>query len=350
MSIRKRKWKTKEGVEHQAFVVDYMDQHGERQWKTFKKKGDAENFRAKTKLELNEGTHVADADSVTVTEAGDLWLKSAEAENVERTTLEQYEQHLRLYIITILGRTKLSRLTAPMVRAFSDRLREEGRSSTMIKYVVRSLGCLLADAQEQSLIGRNVVHDLRVRRKGRGRKADGEDRRGKKLKVGVDIPTLDEIKRIIGAAKGRWRPLLLTAIFAGLRASELRGLRWQDIDLKKGELHVRQRADKFRKIAPPKSEAGERTVPLPLMVVNTLREWRLACPKGELDLAFPNGKGNVEFHNNVLHRGLWPTLIAAGVVIVDKAGNVTPKYTGLHALRHFYASWCINRKQMVAWS
>src|SRR5262245_20619880 len=79
-----------------------------------------------------------------------------------------------------------------------------------------------------------------------------EERRGKKPYVGVDIPTPDEIRVIIAAAKGRWRPVLLTAIFAGLRASELRGLRWQDIDLKKGELHVRQRADKFRKIGPPK--------------------------------------------------------------------------------------------------
>src|SRR5262249_40423319 len=65
-------------------------------------------------------------------EVADETAKSAEAENVERTTLEQYEQHLRLYIIPILGRTKLSKLTAPMVRAFSERLREEGRSSTMI--------------------------------------------------------------------------------------------------------------------------------------------------------------------------------------------------------------------------
>ena len=48
----------------------------------------------------------------------------------------------------------------------------------------------------------------------------------------------------MGAATGRWRPLLLTAIFTGLRASELRGLRWADVDLDKRELHVRQRADR----------------------------------------------------------------------------------------------------------
>jgi hypothetical protein len=75
-------------------------------------------------------------------------------------------------------------------------------------------------------------------------------------------------------------------------------------------------------------------------------EWKLACPKGSLGLAFPNGKGNVEFHVNVIQR--WPAQIDAGVFTqtADEAGNVavSAKYTGLHALRHFYASWCINRK------
>ena len=92
------------------------------------------------------------------------------------------------------------------------------------------------------------------------------------------------------------------------------------------------------------------------MAVNVLREWKLACPKGSLDLAFPNGKGNVEFHVNLIQRGLWPVQIAAGVIkpLVDDADEPQrdadggplfgPKYTGLHALRHFYASWCINRK------
>ena len=56
------------------------------------------------------------------------------------------------------------------------------------------------------------------------------------------------------AAKGRWRPILLTAIFTGLRASELRGLRWADVDLEKRELHVRQRADRYSAIGKPKSE------------------------------------------------------------------------------------------------
>jgi integrase len=225
----------------------------------------------------------------------------------------------------------------------------------MVRKVRTSLSALLSDAQERGLVSRNVVRELRRARK-RGKERQAEKRQKGKLKVGVDIPTREEIKAIVEAAAGRWRPLLLTAIFTGLRASELRGLRWADVDLDKRELHVRQRADRYHDIGKPKSDAGERTVPLTPILVNTLREWKLACPKSELGLVFPTGAGNVEAHSNIVHRGLAPTLVAAGVVVPEIGPDGKPsrddeakpvmqaKYTGLHAFRHFYACWCINRR------
>jgi len=93
------------------------------------------------------------------------------------------------------------------------------------------------------------------------------------LEAGTHFPIPDEVRRILAAAKPRWRALLVTAVFSGLRASELRGLRWEDVDLKKSELRVRQRADFYNQIGKPKSRAGSRTIPIGPMVVNTLREW-----------------------------------------------------------------------------
>jgi integrase len=209
----------------------------------------------------------------------------------------------------------------------------------------------VADAHEAGYVAQNVVRRITNRKK---KKTKAEQRR--KLKVGVDIPTPAEVKAIAGKLEGRWRPLILTALFTGLRASELRGLRWSDVDLSKGEIHVHQRADRYNKIDAPKSEAGERTVPLPPMVTNALREWKLACPNGKLGLVFPNGAGNIENHANIISRGLIPVQIAAGVceIVKDDDGKVVldgkgepvrkAKYEGLHALRHFFASWCINRK------
>jgi integrase len=339
MSVRKRTWKSPNGETREAWVVDYVDQHGERHIKTFARKRDADAHHAIVGAAVQAGTHTADSRSLTVAKAAELWLESCEAAGLERTTITAYRQHVELHIIPILGALRLSQLTVPLVRGFEDRLRRDGRSPIMVRKARRSLGGILADAQERGLVAQNVVYSMRKNR--RSSRVDGNG----KLKIGVNIPSPDEMRAIVTALAAideaaRFRPLLLTAIFTGLRASELRGLRWEDVDLKRGELHVRQRADRYGKIGRPKSEAGERTVPLPPMVVAALREHKLASPANALGLVFANSRDGIEHRNTIVERGLWPAQIAANVIDGDGAA----KYKGLHSCRHFYASWCINRR------
>jgi integrase len=338
MSVRKRAWITRTGEAREAWIVDYADGQGDRHIQTFERKKDADAFAATVKVDVGRGVHTAPSKSITVAEGCRLWLKTGEANELERTTLDSYRQHVALHIVPVLGTTKLAALTTAAIRDFEDKLRAKGCSPVMAKRVITSLGSMLADAQERGLVAQNVVRGLRSNRRG---KDHAKRRQNGKLKIGVDIPIPAEIRAIVEHLKDRWRPLLMTAIFTGLRASEIRGLRWADLDLKRGELHVRQRADRYNVIGKPKSHSGERTVPLSPIVMNTLRDWKVKCPRSELNLVFPNGNGNVENHQNILTRGFFPAQTAAGVV--TKGGK--PKYTGLHALRHFYASWCINRRQ-----
>lgn len=362
MSVRKREWTTPKGIQKSAWVCDYFDASGKRRLKTFKLKKEADAFAATAKVEIREGVHVADSASATVETAGKLWLASARSAGLERATVEDYARHLRLHISPFIGNLKLSSLSIARIRAFEDELRAADRSTAMVKKVLVSLGTLIADAQERGLVARNVVRDIKGRRGPSGKQA--EKRQKGRLKVGVDIPTRDEVKALLGVLRGKWRPLLLTAIFCGLRASELRGLRWQDVDLERKQIKVHQRADRFNDIGRPKSASGERAIPAPPMVINALKEWKLTCPRrdtgkrdtaGEkimvLDLVFPNGRGKVEQLNNILRRGLQPAWMAAEVTVdtgeTDEAGKplLAAKYFGMHALRHFYASWCINRKE-----
>src|SRR5271169_638434 len=328
MSVRKRSWITRKGESKEAWIVDYVDGTG-RHIETFARKKDADAYEAQVSVDVGKGIHVAPSKSVTVSEAGELWIKACEGDELERTSVDGYRQHLRLHIKPFLGNYKLSQLSVPLVRKFKDDLRDDKRSPDMAKRVIGSLGALLGDALERGLAATNVVRSMKRERK-----------RGK-LKVGTDIPTPDEIKLLIAYLPDKWRPLLLTAIFTGLRASELRGLRWEDVDLRHAKLHVRQRADRYQQIGKPKSESGERAIPLPPMVVNTLREWKLRCPKSEHGIVFPTGTGEIEYHSNIVHRGLGPAQVVAGIVTRDGK----PKYPGLHSLRHFYASWCINREK-----
>ena len=156
------------------------------------------------------------------------------------------------------------------------------------------------------------------------------------------LPSNAEVKRLIEAVKGddpraaRMRALLLTAAFAGLRASELRGLRWEDLDMKAAVLQVRQRADRYNKIGKLKSAKSRRAIPLDTAnLLPALQQWHMAS-EYKNGLVFPTSTGAVEHHKNMV-RSLEPVVKAAKVL--NKDGK--PKYA-LHAFRHYFASWCLN--------
>jgi integrase len=324
MSIRKRKWVTRRGEAREAWIVDYIDQQGDRHIETFERKKDADARHATVKVNVRQGIHTAPSKSVTVAEAAESWINRIAADGRERGTIKQYREHANLHIVPRIGGLKLAHLTPARVEAFRDDLLAS-LSRPLARKVLTSFKSMLKVAKHA-----HVAADISIKRNKRSEPT---------LEVGRDIPTLGEVKRLIEAANDlRRRALLLTAALTGLRASELRGLRWADVNLKASELHVRQRADRYNAIGAPKSASGVRTVPFAPEMLSALKEWKLACPKGEADLVFPTAAGKVEQHASML-LDLAPVMVAAGVV--DKADK--PKY-GLHAMRHFYASWCINRK------
>jgi integrase len=345
-TVRKRTWESG-GEVKTAWVADYFDQDGKRRLKTFRTKKAADAWLPQTQVQVASGTHTPESISVTVAEAAKHWIARGELEGLERSTMAKYKNHVDLHINPAIGSIKLARLSAPAVQSFRDDLLER-LSRPMAKKVIGSLKAVISEAQRRGLVSQNVALAVKIKTKSRD---------DNKLAVGIEIPTKTEINSIFAVAAGRWRPLFITMVFSGMRSSELRGLRWDDVDLDGRMIHVRQRADQWGVIGSPKSKAGHRDIPMAPMVVNALREWRLVCPKApavgnaqpRLGLVFPNGEGKVESHSNIINRGLDPILIKAGCVfpddkLKDEDGNpiMHAKY-GLHAFRHFFASWAIEQ-------
>ena len=297
---------------------------------------------------MSKGVHTADSQSVTVAAAADLWIKAAEGNGRERGTVEQYRTIARLHIVPLIGAERLSKLSRPKIERFRDQLLET-RSKAMAGKAVRALSRIIGEAQRRGLVARNVASAVKVTRQSRD-------------KPKIEIPTKDELRSMLEHA-GELKPLLMTAIFSGLRASELRGLRWQDIDLKKNTITVSQRADKYCDIGPPKSASGYRTIPISAALVSELKAWKLRCPNGKLGLAFPNSVGGVQDYGHLLRRRFFPVQIAAGVcepVVeagkpkMDAKGNqIQQARYGLHSLRHAAASaWIkqgVDLKRLTVW-
>jgi integrase len=307
--VRKRTWTTKTG-ERIAWVADYFapgpDGKKRRHTKTFATKKAANAWLANTVVEIpDRAVHTPAHLSPTVLEAGAAWIAQAETDGLERASVRQYRQHLDLHIRPFLGHLKLAELTPASVQNFRTMLIRNHRRAC---WPTASSGRWDRSSPRRAngRVARNVVREQASHNRRRARIAK-RHKRG--LQAGSDIPTRDEIRRMLEHA-GQLRPLLMTAVFTGLRASELRGLTWDAVDLERQVLTVRQRADRWNTIGSPKSDAARREVPLVPIVINTLRAWRLECPRSAGDgeprlwLVFPNGEGNVERHANIHTRGL----------------------------------------------
>src|SRR5262245_49838283 len=102
MSVRRRTWKNRDGTQGEAWIVAYRDHAGARRFKSFEKKRDADAYHAEVRVDVRKGIHTADSVSVTVAEAGQLWIESSIGAGLERATVAGYRQHLKFHIAPLL--------------------------------------------------------------------------------------------------------------------------------------------------------------------------------------------------------------------------------------------------------
>jgi integrase len=340
-TVRKVTWTTRKGETRTRWQARYFDQSGTRRKRNFLTRKAADAWLTRTKTEIVQGVHVPDAASATVAEAGELWLKWAAREGHERSTIERYRSMIHRHLMPLLGNEKLSRLTTPQIEIFRDALLERGSRASAIGW----LDCLkgiLTNARRLGLVVQNAAHGVRI---------SSSKRDKRKLEIGRDVPSKEEIKLLVDRAEGLTKAIIVTAAFTGLRFSEILGLTWDDVDFTRQLVHVRQRADYLRTIGPPKSAAGERKVPMAPLVVRTLREWRLQCPRARSDsrlhLVFPNHFGEGLWHGNFRDQWFYPLQVEAGLLRPSDAvhGGKTKRQAkySFHCLRHFFASRVIDQ-------
>ncbi len=220
-------------------------------------------------------------------------------------------RHHRLSAITA---EEIDRYRVAKVREREQGLVERPLSNGSINKTIAVLARVLDQAAEYGWIESNP--------------ARGKRRRLKAEKPRRTWLELDEVRALLDAA-GEHRPLLATMILAGLRVSEACGLRWRDVDLARGRLHV----------AEAKTDAGVRVLELSPDLLDELKAHKARARAGEPgDLVFPTRRGTARDRNNVRTRVLGKTIAQANAKLA-KAGKA-PVQDGVtnHTLRRTFAS------------
>ena len=173
----------------------------------------------------------------------------------------QYERLIDMYIVPMLGKTKLKDLNLRIVNQFYEHLKNKGVGLSNIRYSHRVLHAALEQAVKSGTIGRNPAHGATVPRASH-----------KEMKILND----QQVSLFLMAAStSKYKTLYHLAVTTGMRFSELRGLCWSDIDWIKGTIKVsRQIQDVTGRgsvSGAPKSFAGTRTILLGETTLNELR-------------------------------------------------------------------------------
>jgi hypothetical protein len=92
MSVRKRTWTTAKGEKKEAWIVDYVDQDGDRHIETFKRKKEADVFHAQVGVDVRAGTYTAPSKSITVKEAAEDWIRSVALDHLLRVYANYYNR------------------------------------------------------------------------------------------------------------------------------------------------------------------------------------------------------------------------------------------------------------------
>lgn len=267
------------------------------------------------------------------------WIAGLAESGRTPSTRRAYKRMAERYIEPRIGGVRMDALTVEQVeRMDADLLRRGGRRKrpldpVTVRQAHEMLAAALHEAERKGHILRNVAalaHRPRVPHRP------------------VRFLETSEALRLLDAGRAHaWGAFAAVAVLTGLRAGELCGLRWEDVDIAGGSLSVcRQRRYDGPGAgfvdAPPKSAAGSREVALSGEAVAWLSAVRArqeehsglaALPPAEHVFAHP-GRGAT--------RGRWvpwtPPAAARGVGdLYAAAGIETPKRP-IHALRHTFGT------------
>lgn len=262
-------------------------------------KSAAENGLRKALSERQHDAATALTGSSKLRDAADRWFEQREAEvdagTLSTNTLGVYRSSYRNHIVGPLGDVRLRELTVSRCEAWQQALRKSrGPSSTKTARSV--LSGVLGYAARLDAISANPVRDLSVvpakaKRRARAMTRDERDQW---------LAALEESDRAC-----RWALPDVTRFMlaTGCRIGEVLAVTWDDVDLEAGTVRVahhlvRVTGEGLRRVEGAKSDAGERTLPLPqwaqAMLMRRRTDPRSAWP------VFPDSLGGWRDPSNLL--------------------------------------------------
>jgi integrase len=240
---------------------------------------DPEDVRRRLRELPTSSTSRRPASRETVAGFLDRWLADEAAHQLRPRTLEAYRSVAELWIAPAIGDIRIAALEAADVQRMVALVLEQ-RSPQTAKHALKILRGALGAAVRWEITDRNVARLIRSPRV---------------VRRPVRPLTLEEARAFLEAtAKHQRHALYVLALTTGMRRGELLGLRWPQVDLRRGTVTVNA---SLRQLGPrtfawdePKTERSRRTLPLSQLAIEALTQHRSQATSATVVFARPDGR------------------------------------------------------------
>lgn len=309
----------------------HRDPYGRENARHFARKVDAQAWLDEVTASVVTGHYVDPrAGRITIRDFGQQWL---DAQVFDVSTRQNVTSRLNVHVFPHLGHLELRAVKPSTIQAWIGGRVKEGCAASHVRVILTNLSSILAAAVADGMIAANPCASPAV-------KAPRVERR----KV---VPwTLGQVQTIVNEHPARYQAIAALAAGCGHRQGEVLGVAVEDVDFLRRTVHVRQQIKLVKGhpvLSPPKG-GRERDVPLPDVVSVVLAEYLRAFPPVEVTLPWRDLDGEPRkvamvftgdtggpVNRNRYNLNVWKPALAA-------AGIEPSRSTGMHQLRHHYAS------------
>ncbi|MER6178577.1 site-specific integrase [Streptosporangium sp. NPDC001681] len=292
--------------------VRYRNEKGEQRKRNFEKKSDADRFDVTRRADEPRGEWIdPKLGQARFQVYAGTWLASRLHKPGTSMT---YKGHLKNHINPVFGLVPLISIRPTSVQKWVKDLHVKGLAPRTIETIYVIFSSIMRGAVRDGMIRRSPCVDIRL---------------PEPDKTTIRLLSPTEVITLYRAMRPDYAPLVLLGAAAGLRQGEALGLAVDRIDFAEGMLTVNQQVvviDRRPTLAPPKTKASVRDVPIPAILAHALAEY-IDRHKPE-DVLFRTTRGNLIRRDYFNADVLKPAILSAGV----------PVDMTFHDLRHTFAS------------
>lgn len=310
------------------YSAKFSNTNGKRIEKYFDKLSEARKWLEEAKYEDKHGD-ISSSASMTVDAWFNYWITEIKGRTVRWTTIRIYQDRYEKNIRELIGNMVISDVKPMHCQNILNVMDSNGYAGASMEKTKITMSAMFSDACENGLVSANpITKSIKC---------------PKKKNKNTKVLTLDEQEKFLTVAKKNINyNHFLFILQTGVRSSELRGLKWEDIDFQNHIIHIRRNVihdpNNNRFITGGlKTSSGQRNIPMTQAVYELLMDikdnktrYKQKIVSFEFaDHVFLNSNGNLSANSNY-DKHLKKLCDEAGI-----------KRISMHTLRHTFATRCI---------